>query len=147
MLTETSVAAIRVLVHLALEAEDAPVSARQCAAELGLSPSYMAKIIHLLTRAGLLNAHRGVRGGATLAVKPSRIRLADVVEVCQSPILADYCTPGAHLGQVCAFHRAMAELHDALTSVLSRWTVADLAAKPAPSPALARKVDCRLGLP
>ena len=39
----------------------------------------------------------------------------------------------------------MAELHDALTKVLSRWTVADLAAKPSPSAALARKGACRMG--
>jgi Rrf2 family protein len=145
MLTETSVAAIRVLVHLALRPEENPVSARQFAAELGLSPSYLAKIIHLLTRAGLLAAHRGVRGGVTLASKPKQITLREVVDVCQSPILADFCTAEARRNQVCAFHRAMAELHDALTTVLARWTVADLAEKPGPSPALAKKGACRMG--
>lgn len=147
MLTETSIAAIRVLVHLALSPEDAPVSARQFAADLGLSPSYLAKIIHLLTRAGLLSAHRGVHGGVTLARKAKQITLSEVVEVCQSPILADFCTVEARLNQVCAFHRAMAELHDALTIVLGRWTVADLAAKPGPSAALAKKGACRMGMP
>lgn len=147
MLTETTVAAIRVLVHLALQPEDDPVSARQSAADLGLSPSYLAKIIHLLTRAGLLTAHRGVHGGVTLASRPKDITLLDVVDVCQSPILADFCTAEARLNQVCAFHRSMAELHEALTKVLSRWTVADLAAKPAPSPAVAKKGACRMGLP
>lgn len=146
MLTETSVAAIRVLVHLALKAEDEPVSARQFAADLGVSPSYLAKIIHLLTRAGVLSAHRGVHGGVTLATKPSRITLLEVVEICQSPILADFCTAEARLNQVCAFHRAMAELHGVMTEVLSRWTLADMAAKPGPSPALAKKGACRLGL-
>ena len=147
MLTETSVAAIRVLVHLALSPEDVPVSARQFAAELELSPSYMAKIIHLLTRAGLLSARRGAHGGVILAGKAKQITLLEVVEVCQSPILADFCTVEARLNQVCAFHRAMAELHDALTEVLKGWTVADLAAKPGPSAALAKKGACRLAIP
>ena len=147
MLTETSVAAIRVLVYLALKPEDVPVSARQFAAELGLSPSYLAKIIHLLTRAGLLSAHRGVHGGVTLAGSPKRITLLEVVETCQSPILADFCTAGARINQVCAFHRAMDELHGALTKVLGRWTVADLAAKPGPSAVLAKKGACRMDLP
>ena len=146
MLTETSVAAVRVLVHLALKSESEPISARQFAADLGLSPSYLAKIIHLLTRAGFLVAHRGARGGATLASKPKQIRLLDVVETCQSPILADFCTATGRLNQVCAFHRAMAELHDAMIEVLSRWTVADMAAKPGPSAALAKKGACRMGL-
>jgi Rrf2 family nitric oxide-sensitive transcriptional repressor len=146
MLTETSIAAIRVLVHLALKAENVPVSARQFAAELGLSPSYLAKIIHLLTRAGFLSAHRGVHGGVTLASKPKQLRLLDVVETCQSPILADFCPEEARLNQVCAFHRAMAELHGAMTEVLARWTVADLAARPSPSAALARRGSCRMGL-
>jgi len=146
MLTDTSVAAIRVLIHLALKVEDEPVSARQFAAELGVSPSYLAKIIHLLTRAGVLSAHRGVHGGVTLATKPSRITLLEVVEICQSPILADFCTTEARLNQVCAFHRAMAELHGVMTEVLSRWTVADMAARPGPSAALAKKGTCRMGL-
>lgn len=146
MLTETTVAAIRVLVHLALRPEDEPVSARQFAADLELSPSYLAKIIHLLTRAGFLSAHRGVRGGVTLANRPKQIRLLEVVETCQSPILADFCTAEGRLNQVCAFHRAMAELHAAMTEVLARWTVADLAAKPGPSAALAKKGSCRMGV-
>jgi len=147
MLTETSVAAIRVLVHLALSPKDVPVSARQFATDLGLSPSYLAKIIHLLTRAGLLSAHRGVHGGVTLVGKAKEITLLEVVEVCQSPILADFCEAEARLSQVCAFHRAMAELHSALTKVLKHWTVADLAAKPVPSAALAKKGTCRMALP
>lgn len=146
MLTETTVAAIRVLVHLALKPEDEPVSARQFADDLGLSPSYLAKIIHLLTRAGFLSAHRGVRGGVTLANPPSRITLIEVLETCQSPVLADFCTGEGRLNQVCAFHRAMTELHGAMTEVLSRWTVADLAARPSPSAALAKKGSCRMGV-
>lgn len=146
MLTETSVAAIRVLVHLALKPENEPVSARQFAADLGLSPSYLAKIIHLLTRAGCLSAHRGVHGGVTLANKPKQITLLEIVEICQSPILADFCTAEGRLNQVCAFHRSMAELHSAMTAVLSRWTVADMAAKPGPSAALAKKGSCRMGV-
>jgi hypothetical protein len=46
--------------------------------------------------------------------------------------------------EVCAYHRAMSELQHAVVGVLERWTLADLATKPGPSPALRGVVPCRM---
>lgn len=145
MLTKTSLAAIQLLALLARNGSRSPVSPRALARQLRASPTYLAKVAHLLVKADLLRAHRGARGGVVLSKQPDRIALLDVIEVCQGKILGDYCEGEASLDLVCAYHRAMLEVHEATTSVLNRWTVADIAAKPLPDESLHDRVECRMG--
>lgn len=146
MLTQTSELGIQVLLHLVLAGEDKPVSPRRIAEAIASSPTYMSKVAGLLVRAGILRSHRGFKGGVTLAVTPAELTLLEIVEACQGRVLGDFCQPADDLKLVCAYHRAMAELHDAIIEVLSRWTLADLAAQPQPAPELAPFVSCKLRL-
>jgi len=143
MLTKTSERAIQLLMYLALYGKGQPVSPGNLASQLGASSSYMAKITGLLVKAGILQAQRGAHGGVLLNSAPGSIPLLAVIEACQGRILGDYCTEDARLSRVCAFHQAMHELHQATVGVLSRWTIADLAAKPLPAPSLRGKIPCR----
>lgn len=144
MLTKTSVTALQALVFLALEKRAAPVSPAELAEQLGASTTYLSKINTQLAKAGIVIAHRGTKGGVTLARAPGEIRLREIVEACQGRILGDYCAPHDDLREVCAFHAAMHELQDALLAVLDRWTLDNLAATPLPVPALRGIVDCRM---
>ncbi|MBI5095133.1 MAG: Rrf2 family transcriptional regulator [Candidatus Hydrogenedentes bacterium] len=144
MLSKTSETAILALVYLCREGANGPVAPTQIAADLGASASYMAKVSASLTRAGLLRAHRGVKGGVTLSRQPSEISLLAIVEACQGHILGNYCQDDDRVELVCAFHHAMLELHRAFVGVLARWTLADLASRTQPAPELARVVNCRM---
>jgi len=144
MLTKTTETAIQVLVLLALRNQSVPVSPARLAAHLDASVSYMAKITHLLVKAGLLQATRGARGGVSLAASPSRIGLLSVVEACQGKVLGDYCTGEIALEQTCAYHEAMYELHEAIVGTLERWTIADLAARPTAASSVRGNVNCRM---
>jgi len=145
MLTKTSISAVRALCYVGLQCTDDAMSPRAIAEYLGESPSYLAKVVRHLVKAGILRAHRGAAGGVTLARRPAEITLLDVVEACQGQILPDFCQKTPDIGQTCAFHQAGAELHDAITGVLQRWTLAHLLEKPRPSPGLlALGVKCRL---
>lgn len=110
----------------------------------GTSPSYMAKICSTLTKADLLRAQRGMRGGVTLSRDAEAIALLDVVEACQGKVLADYCVDHEPVNEVCAFHCAMLELHHAIVGTLRSWTIAQLAVKPGPSGALVGVAPCRM---
>jgi Rrf2 family protein len=145
VLTKTSETAILALLYLHREGADAPVPPTQIAEDLGSSASYMAKVAALLTKAGVLRAHRGVKGGVMLSRPVAEITLLEVVEACQGKILANYCQDADHIEWVCGFHRAMYELHRAFVGVLAEWTLADIADKPAPARQLQGKVHCRLG--
>jgi len=134
MLTKTTISAIRALVFLGQSHVQAPTPPRRIAALLGESPSYLAKVAGLLVKAGILRAHRGVAGGVTLNRAPGEISMLDIVEACQGALVEDACQQASELEKTCAFHQAAVELHQAVVGVLSRWTLADILAKPLPSP-------------
>ena len=146
MLTQTSELGIQALLHLVLSGIDKPMSPRRIAEAIGSSPTYMSKVTGLLVRAGILRSHKGFKGGVTLTEDPAQLTLMAIVEACQGKVLGDFCQPTSDLSMVCAYHKAMAELHDVIIGVLSRWTLADLAAKPQPDPELAPHVNCKLHL-
>ena len=49
------------------------------------------KVLKLLTRHGLLESHRGVKGGYTLARSPEEISVADVISALEGPIALTDC--------------------------------------------------------
>jgi Rrf2 family protein len=144
MLTKTSETAILALIFMVRDESGAPLPPAAIAETLGASPTYLAKVCTALVKTGILRAHRGVKGGFTLAREPERITLLDIVEACQGRILGDYCQEHDRIDQVCAYHAAMYDLHRAIVTALERWTLADLAAKPGPAPQLEDMVNCRL---
>jgi DNA-binding IscR family transcriptional regulator len=87
-----------------------------------------------------------MKGGVTLSRPPEAITLLDVVEACQGKILGDFCQDFDRMELVCAFHRAMAELHEAIITILKRWTLADLAQKPFPSEEIRQTIQCTMEL-
>ncbi|MBK9171328.1 MAG: Rrf2 family transcriptional regulator [Bryobacterales bacterium] len=130
MLGKTSLSATRALMLLAQQDPGACWSPRRIAEALGESPTYMAKVTRHLVRSGILEAEKGVKGGVRFLLQPEQITLLAVVEACQGTIVGDYCKSSVPRSAVCSFHRAAQELHDSITSVLARWTLADLLAKP-----------------
>lgn len=144
MLSQTTVTAIRSLVHLASRGEGAVLSPSEVAEQIGASTSYLSKLNTQLVRAGILRSYRGVHGGVELARPIERITLLEIVEATQGPVLADYCEAFGDLRQVCGFHRAMAAVHESLTSSLAQWTLGDFVARPLPSRRLKGRVNCRM---
>lgn len=133
MLTKTSLLALRSLLWLTQHGGESSFSPRRIAEALGASPTYLAKVLRLLVKVGILRAERGVKGGVRLNRLPGQITLLAIVEACQGALLGDYCEPGCDLGEVCSFHQAAEELHHAVTGVLSRWTLAQLVERPRPA--------------
>ncbi len=75
---------------LAARAEGA-VSAPAIAEELHASEAHLAKVLHTLTRAGLLESKRGPNGGYILAKPGSKTTLLDVYETLEGPVRRDGC--------------------------------------------------------
>ncbi len=146
MLTATTETAIRALIFLCSRSESFPSSPKEIAQAVGGSPSYMAKIAGTLTKAGIVNSRNGVAGGIILSRCPSSITLLEIVQACQGLVIADYCKAlgDATSPDVCAFHKAMHDVHTATIRSLSRHTLKMLAAKPTPSGALAGNQQCRM---
>lgn len=67
------------------------VTAALCAAELGVSPSYLAKVLQVLVGGGMLSSTRGAAGGFELAREASLISCLDVIELVEGPLPRREC--------------------------------------------------------
>ena len=131
MLTQTTELAIKTLIFLAVQGQGKPLSPRRIALSMDCSPSYLAKTVGHLVRTGVLRSIRGSAGGVLLAKAPHEISLLEIVEACQGLITAQYCNGADEVTNLCSFHHAMAELHEAVTGTLTDWTLEDLLRCPA----------------
>jgi len=143
MITATTELAIRWLVYLAVAGDENPTSPKRGAESLRCSPSYLAKTSNLLVKAGILRSIRGIRGGVVFARPLDRVSLLEVVEACQGLLTASYCGEANHGKEICSYHSAMKELHEATTRTLARWTIKDLLENPARCPEEG-PTDCRM---
>lgn len=142
MITKTSLSAIRALLYLSRRENEGPISPRKIGHDLNESPTYMAKVARHLVKANILRAEKGVKGGVRLSRRPEEITMLEVVQACQGTLVGDYCQPDCDNASICAYHRAAAELHNAISGVLSRWTIAQLLKKPSAAGRKSGVVDC-----
>ena len=142
MLTKTTISAIRALIHIGLHGNGEPMSPRRIAEQLGESPTYLAKVMRLLVKAGILRAHFGTAGGVVLHGAPKSITLLAITEACQGRLLANLCSETSDLAKTCAFHQAGAELHQAILGVMSHWTLAHFLSSAIPTPRCEGRIRC-----
>lgn len=130
MMTKTTMSALRALQLIANDESRGFVSVRTIADQISESPTYTAKTVGALVKAGILRAEKGSRGGVRLNRHSEQITLLDVVRACQGEVVGDHCGHDYPLEVACSYHRASMELHDAITQVLGRWTLAQLMKRP-----------------
>ena len=104
----------------------------------GVPVAYLAKHLQAMSRAGILVAGKGPRGGYRLAQAPVDISVLDVVEVVEGKAPAFQCLeirrrgpaamPASEYRTMCGIHRVMVDADAAWRAELARTSVADLAA-------------------
>ncbi|MFC4949143.1 RrF2 family transcriptional regulator [Pseudonocardia sp. GCM10023141] len=114
-----------------------PAPAARLAQLHDVSPSYLAKQLQALSRAGLVSSVQGKAGGYVLTRSPELITVLDVVEAIDGPGPAFVCTEIRQRGPLaaapeactapCAITRAMAGAETAWRQSLRSVTIADLA--------------------
>jgi Rrf2 family protein len=115
MLSQTAEYALRAMVALATSTRNA-LTAQEIAADSHVPPDYLAKVLRLLSRAGLVRAQRG-RGGGFQAARPtSQLTVLEVVSAVDPVQRIKTCPLGlaAHGENLCSLHRA---IDDAARSV------------------------------
>jgi Rrf2 family protein len=60
------------------------LSAGEIARKYGISPHHLAKVLHTLARAGVVESVRGVGGGYRFAGNAKRLTLMDVIELFEN---------------------------------------------------------------
>ncbi len=115
-----------------------PVPAARLAEFHGVSPTYLAKHLQALTRAGITSSVEGPVGGYALTREPGAISLGDVVAAIDGDQPAFRCTEIRQRGPLaasptacatpCPIAAAMAVAEAAYRDALGTVTIADLAA-------------------
>ena len=131
-LTNFSDYAFRVLMYAALR-EDRLITVEETAQVYGVSRAHLMKVANQLTRSGYLKAVRGRSGGLTLAKRPNRIRLGEVLRATEPDFALVECfTPDNQciITPRCRLRGALKEALAAFTGTLDRYTLADLILTP-----------------
>ncbi|HXF53972.1 MAG TPA: Rrf2 family transcriptional regulator [Hyphomicrobiaceae bacterium] len=122
-LTKTTSHAIRILIDCA-QAAGGLVKVAEIAQRLDITPLNVFKVVHLLSRAGFVEAVRGRNGGVRLARPAETIRIGEIVramEATQVEVAAAAIDAKPRINTI--FDDAL----DAFISVLDRHTLADMA--------------------
>ena len=81
-LTQFTDYSLRVLIYLGLH-QDRMVSITEISQSYKISRNHLLKVVHHLTKAGLVDGVRGRSGGLKLAVKPEKIKIGKVVRLTE----------------------------------------------------------------
>lgn len=119
--------------HLAGFGDGNPHNAREIATEAGLPLPVASKLLKALAREGLLDSHRGAKGGFTLARPPHEISAAEMITALEGPIGLTECTvhPGECAQEAsCHVREPWQRINDVVRGALSEVSLADLAQPP-----------------
>ena len=133
---------IVLMAHLAGLEEEGPHNAREVASEAGLPPPVVSKLLKALARKGLLESHRGAKGGYTLARRPETITAAEMITALEGPIGLTECTvhPGNCIQEAsCHVREPWQRINSVVRDALTQVTLADLAQPRRDTLPLARK--------
>jgi Rrf2 family protein len=129
-LTKATSHAIRIAIDCA-EANGALVKAADIAGRLDITQLNVFKIIHILSRAGFVEAVRGRHGGVRLARQAEAIRIGDIVRAIEATEMdvagAEAATRRAKRNTKPQLNVIFDDALEAFISVLDQHTLADMA--------------------
>ncbi|MBL8746542.1 MAG: Rrf2 family transcriptional regulator [Phycisphaerae bacterium] len=131
MFSSTAEYALRAVVQLATQPENA-LTAQAIAKVTRVPAGYLSKILQDLAKAGIVNSQRGPNGGFTLASRPDRLTVLDVVNAVDPIRRITDCPLGLpeHGKNLCRLHR---RLDDAIALVETSFREATIQDMMSPS--------------
>jgi Rrf2 family protein len=106
------------------------LTASLCAKELGISRSYLAKILQLLVHGGLLSSMRGAAGGFELLRDPAAVDCLEVLELVEGRLPRRECLFNVAVcpSRGCALKALCENVEQAVSLALKSTTIAAIAA-------------------
>jgi Rrf2 family protein len=120
--------AVRTVLYLARNSSRM-ASVTEVARAMQIPKSFLAKILQRLVRSHILASMRGVKGGFTLARKPTEISLLDVLESIQGPAGINVCAIDSRrcrFSSTCSVHPVWVEIRKEVERRLKKQTIAKL---------------------
>jgi Rrf2 family protein len=122
---------LRLMLDLALYADQGPVLRQDIAARQDISAEYIAQLIRHLAKSELVESTMGPGGGYRLGRPATEIRIGDIFRATEGPIAAVFCVqPGAFEScrkvDACAAHMLWKGLSKTIEDFLDSITLEDL---------------------
>jgi len=102
-----------------------PVGVQQLAEALGVSPTYLSKILTRLAKAGMIESASGAGGGYRLSRRHDDLSLLDVIQATEGTASLFEC--GFVHGDDCVIQAAMKDAEATMERQLKNTRLADLA--------------------
>jgi Rrf2 family protein len=132
-LTRAADYAVRAMLHVGSLPDGSVALKDHIAQAQHIPPSFMAKILRQLVKAGLLRSARGVNGGFGLARAAAEINLLDIVEGIEGPIHLTDCAPDPEhcaLSHDCPASPVWLEVQRQMSALLQETTLEALLSAP-----------------
>ena len=120
---------IRAILELAQNQGKGPLQIKTIAAHQDISVKYLEQLMAMLKSAGFVRSIRGSKGGYILAKSPKQIKLSDVFNCLEGPVVTaecveneSYCSRTAD----CLTRQLWAQVQQAIMGVLQSTTLQDL---------------------
>jgi len=129
MISQTAEYALRAVLHLGQHGDARPVRVNEMAGALRIPRNYLSKILHQLTRQGVLVSLRGKAGGFRLASRPEDLPLSAIITPFDRVDERRRCLlgrPQCSDRTACAAHTRWKEVADTIAQFFRDTTVADL---------------------
>lgn len=129
MLAQAVGYAAAALGHLASR-EGKPLLVKEIAEACAIPQAYLAKIINVLARRGIVTTQRGIGGGVSLARPPESITLYDLCEALGDPIVHPRCmleNAPCSESRACPAHQFWKSHRESQVEFLRRTTIAAMA--------------------
>jgi Rrf2 family protein len=121
--------------HLAEQAHQGALSAKDVADAYGIPPEALAKILQRLAKAGLLHSQHGMNGGYTLARDPGSISAYEVIRAIDGPLFITSCiTVRGECGQSdrCNVREPLRRVNTSIEQVLRNISISEMKEDPGP---------------
>ena len=122
---------LRAILDLALNSNDKPVNLSAIASRQQLSEGYLEQLMASMKKAGIVISTRGAQGGYSLSRDASLIKIGEVFRALEGPLAIVSCVSEGQASQCrrrdfCGSAFIWAEIQDAISQVLDKYTIADL---------------------
>ena len=137
-MTKTTDYGIVLMAHLARQGQEPLHNARDLATETRLPLPMVNKILKLLAGDGLLEGHRGVKGGYRMTRAADRITVADIISALEGPMAITECnlphdpSAGCDREGFCSVRSHTQRINQVIWKALGQVTLAELAQPPSP---------------
>ncbi len=121
--------ALRAMIDLAVEAQEGPTSVKDVSRRQNISAPYLEQILGQLKVAGLVKSRIGPKGGFSLSVQPSGIKLSTIIETMEGSIAPVNCADDPTVcsrADRCLARNVWVEMKRAMVQILESTSLQDL---------------------